>query len=725
MKREFLLEIGCEEIPAWMIPEACQSLRELLEAELKAGGVLADGGVRTFASPRRLVAYCSGLLPVEPESRSEAIGPPRTVAFDSGGKPTQAARSFAAKQGVRVESLKVVKTSKGEYVAAVKRARGRPTRQILAEALPRIIPAIRFPRSMYWTSRRGLRFIRPIRWLLALYSGQVVEFQLEAVRSGRTTWGHRILSGKRLTVRNFRDFVAKLRRAHVLVLPDERAQKIRREQQRLLSGRGLHFPSDEAEQFFGGAGSFDLLEYAINSAEHPSVILGEFSPGFLALPQEVLITVMVHHQKYFYLRDARGKLAAVFLAVVDKKAEGAGLVRRGHERVLAARFRDAEFFWQADRGTSLESRLPGLTGMVFAEGLGSYHDKSERLVKLVSWLGQSVSADGRRADMRALERGARLAKCDLSTQLVGEFPELQGIAGGLYAREQGEDNAVVRAIYDHYRPRRATDKSPATLEGALLALADKIDTVIGCFAAGLVPSGSSDPFGLRRAAQGAVMIILDHRLRFDLHEFLGQAAEALQGQALPARPKQQGRELLATVWEFLLERARYVFSGFAYDEINAVFAAGASDLVDVRARLEALHVLRPSPHFEPLSIACKRIRNILDQAGVRRIDSAIDPRLLESGAERELFEAFDRLRPQVAELRSRQQYGQALQLIASLRPQIDRFFDKVLVMANDEAIRKNRLALLAHIDQEFSAIADFAEIVLAQPPERGRRTRGR
>ncbi|MFQ5927018.1 MAG: glycine--tRNA ligase subunit beta, partial [Terriglobia bacterium] len=452
MKPEFLLEIGSEEMPASMIARASQNLRELLEAELKAVGVLGGSAIETFATPRRLVAYCPRLLPAEPDRVSQLIGPPQAVAFDPAGKPTQAARSFAAKQGVRLESLKIVKTPKGNYVATMKHTRGRPTRRLLAEALPRIIPAIRFPRSMYWTSQRGLRFIRPIRWLLALYAGQVVGFELAGVRSGRMTWGHRALSGKRLTVRDFRDYQQKLRKAHVLLRPSERAAKIRREQQKLIKGNRLRLPSAEAQDFFGGVSGFDdLLEYAVDSTEYPSVILGEFSANFArSLPQEVLITVMVHHQKYFSVRDRQGRLAPFFLAVVDREADRSGLIRRGHERVLEARFRDAEFFWETDQKRTLNDRLPELGNVLFESRLGSYRKKVDRMELLASWLGSRTGIDGRRAD--SLRRAVRLSKADLTTEMVREFPELQGVTGGLCARAQGEPESVAQAIYEHYKP---------------------------------------------------------------------------------------------------------------------------------------------------------------------------------------------------------------------------------------------------------------------------------
>lgn len=724
MKREFLLEIGCEEIPARMIPEAEASLRELLEGELKAAGVLGREGFETYSTPRRLVAYCPNLLPAEPDRVSEQLGPPHRVALDPAGKPTQAARSFAAKMGVPVEKLKVVKTPKGAYMAAVKQTPGRLTPRLLAEVLPRVIPAIRFPRSMYWGSRRDVRFIRPIRWLLALYAGRVVDFALGGVRSGSATHGHRVLGSKRIAASSFADYSRKLRKAWVLISRAERAERIRSEQARLVAGKRLRLPSDGK----GASGYEELLALVVNSTEYPSVLLGSFEPAFAELlPEEVLTTVMVHHQKYFYLRDAQGKLAPYFLAVIDNETRGGERIRRNHERVLQARFRDAEFFWNADKQTRLEDRLPLLAGVTFAEGLGSYCEKTERVQKLAAWMAQRASAPGRRADIHVVERAARLAKCDLTTQLVGELPELQGIAGGLLARAQGEDERVALAIYDHHKPRGAGDDSPRTFEGAVVALADKADTLVACFAAGLLPSGSSDPFGLRRAGQGIVKIILDHGFRLNANELLGEAVAILEAQAPSPKVRAAGADLPERAGEFLLERARYLLAEFAYDELNAVFAADASDFVDARARLQALRQIRSGPHFEPLSAAFKRIRNILEQAGNGRQRSShpIDPALLEAGAERDLYEAFEKLRPQVAALRSRQDYLEALRLIASLRPQVDRFFDDVLVMTDDARVRENRLALLARLLQEFSTIADFAEIVPRQPARAGAKAGGR
>lgn len=717
MKGEFLLEIGCEEIPASMVGEARTSLQELLEGELRSAGVLKDSCVQTFATPRRLVAYCPSLLRAEPDRVDELLGPPRRAAFTPEGKPTEAAKAFASKHGVPLGALQVVRTPKGNYVAAMRRLRGRPTAEVLAQILPRVITQLRFPRTMSWTSRNGLRFVRPIRWLLALYAGRVVRFDLGGVTSDCCTRGHRALGARAIGVKTFADYRRKLRQALVLIDPGERQAKILVEARHLLVRKRLILRDDP-----------ELLDEVINLTEYPTAILGAFDPRFLQLPPEILITVMRDQQKYFSALACTGDLAPRFVAILDLDGDANGGIRAHHERVLRARFQDAEFFWQADLRVKLEDRLSQLKAVIFAERLGSYAAKVGRLGQLATWLGENVSVDGRHADMQVLLRAAHLAKCDLTTQMVGEFPELQGIVGGLYARAQGEPEPVVQAIYDHYRPGGVDERSPSTLEGALLALADKIDSVVTCLAVGLAPSGSSDPFGLRRAAQGVMKIVLDHRLKLALPQMLAAATAIIADQV--GELDTRGPQLIAAVHEFFLDRARYLFresQGFAYDEINAVLAADCSDLVDVQARLKAIHKLRASEDFEPLFIAFKRIRNILQQAGNQedRMARAVDPGRLQPGPERDLFDSFQRLRLRVADLRRRQVYEPALRLIASLRPYVDRFFDHILVMSEDKALRENRLSLLAQILTEFSRIADFAEMVPAPRPAGGRASPGR
>ncbi len=717
MSRDFLLEIGCEDIPARMLPGAQTSLKELLEAELKSRGLLSRAAVQTWATPRRLVAYCKEVLPAEADRTEQEIGPPYSVAYDAAGNPTRAAQSFARKHNVPLSKLTAVNTAKGRYVAVVRHHRGRPARKVLAKVLPSLIGRIFFPRSMYWTSPQEMRFIRPIRWLLALYAGEVINFELAGIKSGRFSRGHRLLANRRIAIRRASDYRAQLRRAFVLVDPEERRKKIEQEIPRALRRSPLQAREDK-----------ELLDLVVNQTECPTVLRGGFREEFLSLPSEVLVTVMRHHQKYFSVETEKGTVAPHFLTVIDLDRDQGGEVRRGHESVLEARFRDARFFWETDQRQHLAGRIELLKDIVFQARLGSYANKVERLVQLSRWLGKNANppdgrhADiaGRHADIQTVERAASLCKADLTTLLVGEFPELQGIVGGLYARAQGEPQAIATAIAEHYRPLGPDDKIPQTLEGGILALADKIDSLAGCFSVGAVPTGSKDPFALRRAAAGVVRIIVEQELRLDIEKAVRQATATVREQL----PDAGSGDPSPAIMSFIEERARYFFrevAGYPYDEVNAVFAAGWDDLTQLKQRLEALHRIRPTPDFEPLAISFKRIRNILEKAGgpAQFARGQTTENLMEAGAERGLYDAFRRLRSQVAALRQAYNYAEALRHIASLRPVVDNYFDVVLVNASDPAVRQNRLTLLAQLLQEFSTIADFSEIVAA-PKTRGR-----
>jgi glycyl-tRNA synthetase beta chain len=439
-----------------------------------------------------------------------------------------------------------------------------------------------------------------------------------------------------------------------------------------------------------------LLETLVYITEYPTPILGSFDPEYLKLPEEVLVTVMRHHQKYFSVEDAEGRLAPHFIAVMNTNADPEGLVRHGNERVLRARFNDARFFWDVDQRKPLADRVADLAHVTFQAKLGSYLDKTKRVVKIARQLAKLAKVDA-----AAAERAALLAKCDLTTDMVKELTELQGVMGGLYARAQGEPEEVWRAIYEHYKPAGMEDGIPATTAGRLVALADKLDTLLGCFRVGLIPSGSRDPFALRRAAQGVVKILVEGKLPLPLPKLIGKD---------PA------------VVEFFLDRVKYYFKdirGFLYDEINAVLAPGYDDLTDVASRLEAIQAVRPTENFEPLAASFKRIKNILRQAEIQvgqAAPAAIDPALLEPGPEADLFSAFEKLRSRVKRFRKKKEYRAALEAIASLRPRVDLFFDKVLVNAPDAQVRQNRLTLLHNLLNEFSAIADFSEIVTSTEP---------
>ncbi|HUJ33189.1 MAG TPA: glycine--tRNA ligase subunit beta [Candidatus Acidoferrum sp.] len=703
---DFLFEIGCEEIPAGMIARAAGELKTILEKYLLTNSLIEEAAagtsIETFGAPRRLTAIVRKVRLKQGDVTREVTGPPKSVAFDSVGEPTRAAESFAAKQGIPLSKLKIVSTPKGEYVAAVQVIQGRFAAQILAEVLPQAIQEISWPRSMYWTGANGPRFIRPIRWIVALLDGKVVPFSFAGVHSGNRTQGHRFLGKEHVTLSGPDDYERKLKQNFILCRPEERRKKIGAEIHALSTRKGLRAHAD--------AGLLELVTY-LN--EYPAVIAGDFDPAFLELPDEILLTVMRGHQKYFGLESRAGELAPHFLAVINLAHDTKGLVQHGHERVLRARFADAKFFWRTDQKMKLGDYLPKLAAVTYESRLGSYGDKVERTRALARWLAEQWFSGGvNEADVAGSDRAAELAKCDLVTEMVREFPELQGVVGGLYARAQGEADEISWAIYDQYKPLGLDDPIPRNLTGSAVALADKLDSLVACFAVGAVPTGSSDPFALRRAALGIVKITLERRLPLSLSAAISAAARSLKDHV----PRIEASDAVQKqVLDFLLERARYILRerrGFAYDEINAAFAAGADDLVDAVERVAALQAIRNTKNFAPLAAAFKRIRNILEKsAGDRdKGQSVVRQELLKDAAELQLQSAAQRIGEEATRRKKEKKYRQALEKISELRPAVDFFFDKVLVMHEDEGIRRNRIALLGNLLKEFSTIADFSEL---------------
>jgi len=698
---ELLFEIGCEEIPAGMLPRAIAELQAILEKHLTAENLAEGVIVETFGGPRRLTAVARGLIAKQLDLESEVTGPPKSVAYDNVGAPTRAAVSFSDKQGVSLDQLYFVETPKGPYVAAKIIRRGRTAEELLTEILPRVIHDIPWPRTMTWTGLEGARFIRPIRWIVALLGGKPLKFSYGGVAAGETTAGHRFLGKPVIRVENFADYEKKLRANGVLVRPADRLEKITRELA-AHSRRGRQHIHEDA----------DLLQLVTYLNEFPTVIEGGFDPAFLELPDEILITVMRGHQKYFAVERRGGELAPSFLAVINHARDSKGLIRAGHERVLRARFADARFFWESDQKCRLADYLPKLERVTYESRLGSYRDKVERMRAIARWLTEQWFNLGMvEAHVADADRAAELAKCDLVTDMVKEFTELQGVVGGLYARAQGESEAVADAVYDHYRPVGLDDPPPRNCTGSAVALADKFDSIVGCFSVGIVPTGSSDPFALRRAALGIVKIILERKLPVSLAQTIAAAAKALHTHP-PKKHLSAAQE--KQVLEFIHDRAKFVLrdkSGFAYDEVNAVFAAGADDLVEVEKRLKALKAIRKSKNFEPLAIAFKRIRRILEKANLPPGEKpAVLESLFEKDAERELGRAVQRTAANVVEAKRAGRYLEALEEISRLRGVVDSFFEQVMVMAEEEAVRKNRLALLAEILREFTTIADFGEL---------------
>jgi len=708
---DFLFEIGCEEIPAGMILKASQELKALLQKYFLANGLLeeklAQDSIETFGAPRRLAAIARGVRLRQEDVTREVTGPPKSVAYDAVGEPTRAAMSFAEKQGIPVSKLTIVNTPRGEYLAAKQIVIGRPAAKILEETLPQVIQEISWPRSMYWTGAQGPRFIRPIRWIVALLDGKIVPFSFAAVHAGSHTDGHRFLGKKHILVQGPTDYESKLKKNFVLCRPNARHRKIEAEMRTLTTRKGLRAHEDAA-----------LLESVTYLNEYPSVIIGDFDPGYLALPDEILITVMRDHQKYFALEAKNGDLAPHFLAVINLPKDPKGLVRAGHERVLRARFADAQFFWETDQKIKLADYLPKLAAVTYESRLGSYGNKVERMRALSRWLAEQWFSGGvSQADVAGSDRAAELAKCDLVTGMVGEFPELQGIVGGLYARAQGEPEEIAWAVYDHYKPAGLDDPLPRNLTGCAVALADKLDSLVACFAVGAVPTGSSDPFALRRAALGIVKIILEKKLPLSISAAISAAAKALREQT----PKIEASEVVQKqVLDFLLDRARHILRerrGFAADEVNAAFAAGADDLVDATDRVAAVKAIRDTKNFVPLAASFKRIRNILAKSavGADKAQLAVQSDLLWEPAERELHAAAQRIGEEATRKKKARKYREALEVISELRPAVDMFFDKVLVMVEDQNVRRNRLALLGSLLKEFSTIADFSELGSEEP----------
>ena len=702
---DFLFEIGCEEIPAGMLPGAIKELKVILEKYFSAYNLSSGSSVESYGAPRRLVASCSNLHLKQPDEIKEITGPPKSVSYDSAGKPTRAAESFAQKMNMGVENLSTISTPKGEYLSAKQVILGRPAKEILEELLPRAVSEIPWPRSMYWTSATGLHFIRPIRWVVAILGGKTLSVTLGDAVAGNSTSGHRFLGRARIPVSGVKDYIQKLKANFVLVRPEDRKKKIEGELRSLASGKGLRIHED--------ANLMNLVNY-LN--EYPSAILGGFDPSFLELPQEILITVMRDHQKYFALERKDGRLAPNFLAVINLGKDKTGVIRAGHERVLRARFADARFFWETDQKCRLADQLPKLAAVTYQEKLGSYAEKVERMRDLARWLSEQWFASGiPHASVAAADRAAELSKCDLVTEMVREFTELQGVVGGLYAKSQGEPEEVAWAVYDHYKPFGLEDSIPRNIAGQTVSLADKFDSLVGCFAVGLIPSGSSDPFALRRAAIGIVKILIEIQLPVSLSMVIARSARSLaNGPRKIAVSSAAEKQVL----DFLLDRARFVLKergDLAYDEVNAALAAGADDLVEAIRRMEAIHAIRKTKNFEPLAVSFKRIQKIIEKAGAQSgwKLSSVREDLFAEEAERELHARASAARKEVERHKKAGHYREALQEIAALRPAVDRFFDAVMVNADDQQIRKNRLTLLSGLLSEFSTIADFSEIVTA------------
>jgi glycyl-tRNA synthetase beta chain len=709
---DFLLEIGTEEIPARMIDSARDELARRVGDLLQRERLIDAPTLQTYSTPRRLAVFASGVSSAQPDITEQVTGPSLKVAYKD-GVPTPAAAAFARKLNISVDSLEKVTTPKGEYLGATVKRKGRPAAEILAESLPKEIAAIYWAKSMYWRGKSAERFVRPVRWLVSLLDGEVVPLEFAGIRAGHASEGHRILSPGSLPIDRPSDYSSALAKASVVASAAEREQRIRK-------------ALDAATRTIPGARwreDKSLLDTVVNLTEFPSVVLGNFDPEFLALADEVLVTVMRDHQKYFALEDASGKLLPHFLAVLNTDGDPDGLIRHGNERVLRARFNDARFFWQTDQKIPLRQRVDMLKAVTFQKDLGSYFDKTMRVQKLGSLISEAIRNAGTPVRSGVVFKAALLAKTDLTTELVKEFTELQGIVGGLYAKVQPLDpilpsttaEAIGDAIYDQYKPESMDDSVPRSVEGAVLAIADKADSIAGMFALGLQPTGSKDPFALRRAANGIVKIIAEHKLPLPISKLFSDARAEYAGSEAERRFAKEINfdEAIASFMrerlEFYLRDAR----GFAYDVVNAVLAAGSDDIVDAIARAEAVSGVRVSEDFASISVAFKRMKNILRQAREREIEipKQYDLEFLVEESELALQAAIGEISEDFLRHRLRGEYSLALAEMAKLRRPIDAFFDHVMVMSDNVKLRDNRLGLLQLLVNNFSTIADFSEIV--------------
>lgn len=707
-----LLEIGCEEIPARFLEQAERGLGERLIASLREARLVEEGqAVKTASTPRRLVAYVPALLRQQFGRTEKLTGPPVKAAFDSEGKPTRAAESFAAKNGATIADLKRIATAKGEYIAIERVESGRRSDQVLVEVLPEVIGSLTFPKNMYWTAKAGPLFVRPIRWIVALLgetdstsdhnegkAPRVVPFEFAGVKAGSATYGNRWLGNQVVSVRDLNLDIT-LREHLVILDPVQRREQLRSDVKVLLDGTPWKAVPDES-----------LEDWIVNSTEWPVPLIGTFDSRYLALPREVLVTVMRDHQKYLAVEDWAGNLQPHFITVLNMPGDPKGLIRQGHERVLAARFADAEFFWNSDQRVTLANRVSMLERVTYQARLGTYADKIRRMKvfaeKICAELekSESLNSDERQHALRAIE----LAKCDLTTQMVQEFTELQGIMGGLYAAAQGEPAEVAEAIYDQYRPASMEDSPPRSVAGAVVSLADKFDSVLAGFAAGLEPSGSSDPFGLRRAGNGVIKVVVEVLPGLNLGLLLDHAA------ALDLALPKAASEVAQKVEAFYRERLEFYLGTLVrYDIVRAVVAAGWGIPSQVVERARALEAVRDSDDFAALSVAAKRTRNILlKSANFAGPQDPPQPELFTEDQERALYNGFLAAEDRLVRCEAEGDYAGAFLALAGLRPAVDAFFDKVLVMHPDERLRENRLRLLSQINRKvFLRLADLSEIV--------------
>ncbi len=688
--RDFLLEIGCEEIPSRFIAGAVEQLQEGAAALLQEQR-LKYSHIEAWGTPRRLTLLVRDLDERQPDLLDKVKGPPRNRAYDSEGNATPALQGFLRGHGLADDQIQIEEIKGAMYVVALKKIAGRRTEELLPEILPLLLRRLNFPRPMYWESKE-VRFARPIRWLLSLYGSDLIKFSFAGVNSGRVTYGHRFLAPGPHRVEHTEHYFTCLQENKVMLDQQQRRETIRRQVKEAANSHGGHPLLSEA-----------LLDEVTFLVEYPVVIAGSFDQDYLNLPREVLITTMQVHQRYIPVAaspEEGAPLLPFFFGISNNIYHEN--IRKGYEKVLQARLADARFFFNEDRKRSLESYGEQLQSVIYQEALGSMEQKRQRLVELTRIAGQRLKLSPEQ--LQAAQRAAHLCKADLVTNMVGEFPELQGVMGREYARLSGEDERVAVAIYEHYLPRHGGDAVPKTIEGALVSLADRFDTLVGCFAVGLQPTGSQDPYGLRRQAQGAVSILLEQELHLSPAELI-EAALKLYSPQLKLTQEQRGL-LLKSLQEFINQRLRFIFQekGLSYDVVEATLAVPFDSVPDLYRRARHLEGLLRSEVLADILTAYNRVANLARKAA----GGPVEQSLLKNPAEKELYQRFLEIKPRFLLEQEQGCYDACFKLLQELRGPVDRFFDEVMVMVEDEKLKQNRLNLLLTLKQLFNRMADFS-----------------
>lgn len=687
MSRDLLLEIGVEEMPSAFMSKALADFRELAQQKLNEKRIPYET-VNTLGTPRRLVLHIVNLEENQQDALIENRGPKKASAFDADGNPSKAALGFARGQGLDVKELEIREADGVEYVFAIKKEVGVKTETILPDLLLDIIHSLSFPKSMRW-SYFQTRFARPIRWLLALYGEECIAIQVENVRSSNVSYGHRFLAPEAMVIDSIPAYYRLLKDNYVIVDQNERKNIIWKQVQEAAGKAGGKAMENE-----------ELLEEVTFLVEYPTAFAGNFSPSYLKVPPEVLTTSMIEHQRYFPVFQD-GQLLPCFIGVRNGTDASLEIVQVGNERVLKARLEDALFFWNEDIHKSLQDLVPGLQSVMFHERLGSLMDKVERLQKLAIYTGRHMQL----SSTEKIERAALLCKADLRSNMVYEFPELQGIMGRYYARHNGEDEEVAEAILEHYLPRFAGDRLASTPTGIVLALAERIDNLAACFAIGIKPSGSQDPYALRRQALGIVNILLDLQLSIDLKELLAAAYQGL----LNVKTEGSQEQISQEVMDFILQRLRGVMldKGFSYDVVDAVLARSLSDLYDLQQRIQVVQDFKSSARYDDFMVVYNRSNNLSKKWDGTQINAEI----LVDASEIKLYHQFMENKISVEEQIGQGNYQAALEMLTDLRPAIDEFFAAVMVMVDDQELKAARLGMLKSIAELCNRLADFSKLI--------------